>query len=975
MQKLAIAKLLSKTSTASAKEVAVGHRLSRMMGSLHGNNNIQGLVMGSNNMVSSHHQRRMISTSNTTHHERNNMMMKLAEGAEESEQEQRNVLIFDDGNFRKPAWEKNMNISDLTADQDRIEHELAVSSGLYGDMAAQLERDNRNNIQKKFEQFIMNMSPRDEDVKLLLQQKELETRSMDIAKERYRKDLRSANKRNQGSSLPPAKKIMLEWYEPLTKLIKEKQDEVNFSSFSKKKPAPAKDEESSAQNQHNFAIPLCLTSVSAEKLAIISLHEVLSSCLRERSGPAVSSLACQIGEAIQAEINVDKLKRTNYFKLITKNQLIYHNINRLSKLKLNEYVALTKEQLIQLGTFLIQLVVNVAKVPLVDSPSETVPAFIHRNLSKQGRLIGIVEADENLIQLIGREHVTQEILHPNHLPMLIPPNPWINSTTGGYIALKSLIMRTRGSHLQAYILKIADMTELLAGLNTLNETRWKINHKVYETVLKVWNSGGGLGELPSRFDDALPEEPETDDPEIKKKWKRTVAKIKTHNRNLHSLRCDMLLKLKVAEDFKENSFYFPHNVDFRGRAYPIPPHLNHLGADINRGLLTFDKGMRIGRRGIFWLKIHLANLYGKDKLSFDERVQFIEQNLNEIIDSADQPLDGNRWWLQSENPWQTLAACVELAECLRSENPEEFISHLPIQMDGSCNGLQHYAALGRDNLGALHVNLLPTSKPMDVYVGVLEVVKKHIERDMKAGNKLAKLLHGNVYRSTIKQTVMTSVYGVTFVGAREQIQKRLKEKKEVPEDDVFACASYLASITLKSLGEVFSSAQNIMEWLNDCALLISSSDNPVTWTTPLGLPVIQPYRSKRTKVVKTVMQCVTISDSSDKLPVSRTRQKSAFPPNFVHSLDSSHMFMTASACKKEGIEFASVHDSFWCNAGNVDRMNRIIREQFINLHSQPLLEELLATFTRLYPNIQFPPLPKKGSLDLSRVLDAPYFFD
>jgi len=52
-------------------------------------------------------------------------------------------------------------------------------------------------------------------------------------------------------------------------------------------------------------------------------------------------------------------------------------------------------------------------------------------------------------------------------------------------------------------------------------------------------------------------------------------------------------------------------------------------------------------------------------------------------------------------------------------------------------------------------------------------------------------------------------------------------------------------------------------------------------------------------------------------------------------------------------------------------MNKIIREQFINLHSQPLLEELYATFTRLYPNVQFPPLPKKGTLDLNRVLDAP----
>ena len=34
------------------------------------------------------------------------------------------------------------------------------------------------------------------------------------------------------------------------------------------------------------------------------------------------------------------------------------------------------------------------------------------------------------------------------------------------------------------------------------------------------------------------------------------------------------------------------------------------------------------------------------------------------------------------------------------------------------------------------------------------------------------------------------------------------------------------------------------------------------------------------------------------------RQKSAFPPNFVHSLDSTHMMMTAVACGEAGLLFA-----------------------------------------------------------------------
>ena len=296
-------------------------------------------------------------------------------------------------------------------------------------------------------------------------------------------------------------------------------------------------------------------------------------------------------------------------------------------------------------------------------------------------------------------------------------------------------------------------------------------------------------------------------------------------------------------------------------------------------------------------------------------------------------------------------------------------------MDGSCNGLQHYAALGRDNLGALHVNLIPSERPMDVYSGVLSVVNKHLESDAKNGIELAQELLGKVVRSTIKQTVMTSVYGVTFVGARKQIFKKLRERNDIKEESLIPASIYLAKLTFKSLGEVFQGAYNIMNWLNECAYLISSENSPVMWITPLGLPIVQPYRALSTKRIKTIVQSVLLAAQDDELPISRDRQMSAFPPNYVHSLDASHMLMTSKKCKKLGIEFASVHDSFWTHAQSVDILNTTIREEFLKLHSQPLLETLLTSFEQSYPHLNFPKLPEKGNLDISRVLGSKYFFD
>jgi DNA-directed RNA polymerase len=57
-------------------------------------------------------------------------------------------------------------------------------------------------------------------------------------------------------------------------------------------------------------------------------------------------------------------------------------------------------------------------------------------------------------------------------------------------------------------------------------------------------------------------------------------------------------------------------------------------------------------------------------------------------------------YLSSPDTLRCLAACIELTNALRSSRPAEYVSNLPIHQDGSCNGLQHYAALGGDILGA-----------------------------------------------------------------------------------------------------------------------------------------------------------------------------------------------------------------------------------------------------------------------------------
>ncbi|THF98927.1 hypothetical protein TEA_004809 [Camellia sinensis var. sinensis] len=222
-------------------------------------------------------------------------------------------------------------------------------------------------------------------------------------------------------------------------------------------------------------------------------------------------------------------------------------------------------------------------------------------------------------------------------------------------------------------------------------------------------------------------------------------------------------------------------------------------------------------------------------------------------------------------------------------------------------------------LEAAAVNLVAGEKPADVYSEIAARVHDIMVRDSNKDPAtspnalLAKLLIGQVDRKLVKQTVMTSVYGVTYVGAREQIKRRLEEKGQITDDGLlFNAACYAAKI-------------------------IALENQPVRWTTPLGLPVVQPYFKTERHVIRTSLQVLALQREGDSVEVRK--QRTTFPPNFVHSLDGSHMMMTAVACRDAGLRFAGVHDSFWTHACDVDRMNRIIREKFVELYRTSILED------------------------------------
>ncbi len=90
------------------------------------------------------------------------------------------------------------------------------------------------------------------------------------------------------------------------------------------------------------------------------------------------------------------------------------------------------------------------------------------------------------------------------------------------------------------------------------------------------------------------------------------------------------------------------------------------------------------------------------------------------------------------------------------------------------------------------------------------------------------------------------------------------------------------------------------------------------------------------------------------------------------------------------MRFVSVHDSYWTHAATVDEMGAICREQFVYLHSQPLLDNLYQFFKLHYDgrifhdptsatksqgrSVCIEPPPPRGGFDVRNVLQSKYFF-
>lgn len=705
----------------------------------------------------------------------------------------------------------------------------------------------------------------------------------------------------------------------------------------------------------------------------LTLDQVLS-----RGGATLSMTATRLGLWIETELRVQLFEKDNaglIFEflrdidkqtqnVIQRRRILVAMMNRIG----DQWEPWGVERQFQVGSLLIELLTKTW--PVVE---------IYTGYGKGGTTEYRIRATETALNWINEDDERRALLRPVTLPCVIPPMPWVSPTEGGYwtdeVRKANPILRAWNAKGRMKLLKSADMSQVYRAVNGLQATPWAINTPVLDVMREVWEQNLDLGVFPNRDPSPLPPRPANidTDPEVLKVWKKAASEVYTANAKAVSSKLALARTLDTAKDYsKYDQFYFVYQCDFRGRIYAISQGPNPQGSDVQKATLRFANGKRIGDgSGPRWLAIHGANTFGVDKVSMDDRIQWVNDHIDDILDCAEDPLQ-YIFWTEADSPWSFLAFCFEFAGYCKEG--ADFITHLPIMVDGTCNGLQHYSAILRDPVGGAATNLLPADVPQDIYQRVADRVMEKMREDDR--DEAKKWLAIGITRKTTKRPVMVLPYGGTFNSCKDYVREAVKKDGIAATPDEI---NYLATMVWDSIGDVVVAARTGMAFIRKMASAASKKKQHVQWVAPSGWPVLQQYFNMESRQMKTTLYGDIIKPrlESQGDTVDGRRSGQGLAPNFIHSMDAAALVKTVNECLDNGvITFAVIHDSYGTLAPDMDDLSHTLRNAFVTMYEQhDPLEELRVSVGELVgPKGQLELVPAKGSLDLNEVRNSTFFF-
>jgi len=692
--------------------------------------------------------------------------------------------------------------------------------------------------------------------------------------------------------------------------------------------------------------PLAAAAIACK----VTFDKVFS--FKEGSNFAVN-VCDSIGHAIEDECQIrhyeevcpgllETLKENYWHKSIGTNQKIVVIKTLMKRYNVEHWVPWNRSIRVKLGGW------------LLDCIMESSGWFTHTKLREGRKTTTYVLPTPEFLDIKDDVIEKAELFSPLAWPMLVEPNDWGNGKKGGYMLNEvmeghDLVRRGDRHRIQGEI--------PLAFLNKIQKVGYRLSPFIVETARFLQKKGVEVGKFLPIIHYDLPPKPVdiADNAESRKTYRRKTAEVLNKQAQETRRSCRTRMTMKAVDKFYDREeFFIPWSFDYRGRAYPIPAFLTPQDTDFGKSLIRFSNESPVTFDSHKWLAFQVATTYGRDKDTWDERQQWVKDNMDIITRVASDPIDNIGDWEAAEEPWQFLAACDEFYHCVVLQDRPT--TGLMIATDATCSGLQILAGLARDKSTAKLVNVLPSSRPQDAYAVVAE----------KSKSNIPEILHEHWDRKCVKRTVMTIPYNAKPFSNRSYIKDALAEKGiEIEKDDL----TIVVQAVRAAMNDVVPGPMAVMKWIEtEVAKAIKRGATHLEWETPSGFVVVQRLMKKKVETIdlKLLGRCRLNVATKDGDQIDRNRHKAATAPNLIHSLDASLLHLSV---QRFDAPIALIHDSVLTRATDMSLLATIVRETYMHLFAE---HDYLTEFASQIGAETEPPII--DDLEPASVIDSTYFF-
>ena len=630
------------------------------------------------------------------------------------------------------------------------------------------------------------------------------------------------------------------------------------------------------------------------------------------------------------------------------------------------------------------------------------------------------------------------------------------------------LVKSSNEEIEEMVLQsIEDNEDWIQAANKLQQQSWKINREVFEIVDREFYSL--IEDVPPRPRLGSKQAVEEAFKKLKKDktqvardkynqatrlWNTEKEILVAHSKNMEK----EVVRKKATALLDSGIFYQYVEIDYRGRCYYQEPLMNFQGPDVSRGLMLFGEGKPITEMGIRWLARHIAVCYNQtyniseipdwadprykeileeqgldsisvDKMTFDDRETWTFENLEFIMESR-KSLNN-----KAEKPVSFLAACLEWFKC---GGDPEYVSHLPIPIDGSCNGYQHSAAISKDEITGSLVSLVPQEIQEDLYVvAAKELVARN--KDFFDARPDMKMKH--IRKGISKRAVMTRAYSAGKATISDSMYSDCYKEGYIDQFDIdmMNCLD-LGESMYHLIGDVCPGATKTMKFMQNLATFqlgkfkhygpdgkivskakmkklhatkqtLKKIKNPtledlrglnevsktldnievrktygngsryLEWSTPSGFHVIyEAYFTRQLDIEVTVPGYVNNRGTGRIKCVLQIPTEKPDVQKYQAGVAPNYIHsqdaahMAITIANWEG-SFGAVHDSFSTHACDVEDLAELTRNSFYAMYNHENYFEIIRDVFLHGDNEYDLELPEIGKLDIEDVRTAQYFFN